>query len=251
VVAYSDLVPEGSVSVLVQQIEHLAKARDSHGRVLTLTPYIGFAMLLWSANKGTKALFRGLNAIFDCEESRGFVAFTLITLVFTGGAIIFLLFSLAAVLIVPVILKMIGLDEGYARLLDLLRWLVLLVIVASVIAVIYRYGPSRDVSGWRSILSGSTFAAVLWLGGTVLFSWYVSSFGSFVELYGSLSAVIGFMVWIWLSSIAVLMGAELDAALGQGRRVSGPKGCRAPALASATKEATWEQIGLNGDRKST
>jgi membrane protein len=82
-----------------------------------------------------------------------------------------------------------------------------------VISVIYRYGPSREAFEWRSAIYGSLLAAALWVAGSAVFSWYVSSFRSFVDLYGSLSAVIGFMVWIWLSLIAVLIGAELDSAL--------------------------------------
>lgn len=211
--AYSELVPRGSVSVLMQQIKRLSEAAGSQAEVVTFTPYFGFLVLLWGTNKGTKALFRSLNVIFDCKESRGFITFTLVTLAFTLAAIVFLVFSLGAVLLVPVVLKVIGLSGGHARWVEMLRWVVLLVIVSGAIAVIYRYGPSRKVAEWRSIISGSCLAAVLWVASSALFSWYVSAFRNFVELYGSLSAVIGFMVWIWLSSISVLIGAELDAAL--------------------------------------
>ncbi|MBD2750843.1 YihY/virulence factor BrkB family protein [Microvirga sp. BT688] len=211
--AYSELVPRGSVSVLMQQIKRLSEAAGSQAEVVTFTPYFGFLVLLWGTNKGTKALFHSLNMIFDCKESRGFITFTLVTLAFTLAAIVFLVFSLGAVLLVPVVLKVIGLSGGHARWVEMLRWVVLLVIVSGAIAVIYRYGPSRKVAEWRSIISGSCLAAVLWVASSALFSWYVSAFRNFVELYGSLSAVIGFMVWIWLSSISVLIGAELDAAL--------------------------------------
>lgn len=211
--AYSELVPRGSVSVLMQQIKRLSEAAGSQAEVVTFTPYFGFLVLLWGTNKGTKALFRSLNMIFDCKESRGFITFTLVTLAFTLAAIVFLVFSLGAVLLVPVVLKVVGLSGGHARWVEMLRWVVLLVIVSGAIAVIYRYGPSRKVAEWRYIISGSCLAAVLWVASSALFSWYVSAFRNFVELYGSLSAVIGFMVWVWLSSISVLIGAELDAAL--------------------------------------
>ncbi len=219
--AYSELVPRGSISVLMQQIKRLSEAAGSQTEVVTFTPYFGFLVLLWGTNKGTKALFRGLNVIFDCKESRGFITFTLVTLAFTLAAIVFLVFSLGAVLVVPAVLKVIGLSEGHARWIEMLRWIVLLVIVSAAIAVIYRYGPSRKVFEWRSIISGSCLAAVLWVASSALFSWYVSAFRNFVELYGSLSAIIGFMVWIWLSLISVMIGAELDAALMKGSEAAG------------------------------
>ncbi|MGY4568443.1 YihY family inner membrane protein [Bradyrhizobium sp. USDA 3256] len=79
------------------------------------------------------------------------------------------------------------------------------------LALIYRYGPSREARRWRWITWGSAAAAVLWLGASALFSWYASGFGKFNETYGSLGAVIGFMTWLWISAIVILIGAELDA----------------------------------------
>jgi membrane protein len=79
------------------------------------------------------------------------------------------------------------------------------------LAFLYRYGPSRDKAEWRWITPGSIFAAVFWLIGSMLFSWYAANFGSYNETYGSLGAAIGFMTWIWLSSAIVLIGGEINA----------------------------------------
>ena len=79
------------------------------------------------------------------------------------------------------------------------------------IAVLYRYAPSRDEAQWRWISWGSAFAAVTWLIVSFLFSYYTSHFGSYNKTYGSLGAVFGFMTWIWLSVMVILLGAELDA----------------------------------------
>ena len=84
-------------------------------------------------------------------------------------------------------------------------------IVLGSLALLYRYGPSRDTAQWRWVTWGSGIAALLWIVVSALFSWYVSSFGKYNETYGSLGAVIGFMTWIWLSAIVILIGAELDA----------------------------------------
>jgi len=79
------------------------------------------------------------------------------------------------------------------------------------LAVLYRYGPSRDAPRWHWVTGGSAVAAVLWLGGSLLFSWYVANFGNYNETYGSLGAVIGFMTWIWISATIVLLGGEINA----------------------------------------
>jgi membrane protein len=85
------------------------------------------------------------------------------------------------------------------------------VILTFALAVIYRFGPSRETPRWRWITWGSAVAALLWLGVSGLFSWYAGNFGKFNETYGSLGAVIGFMTWLWISAIVILIGAELDA----------------------------------------
>ena len=82
---------------------------------------------------------------------------------------------------------------------------------AAACAVLYRYGPSRDKAEWKWVTPGGLVAAVLWLVASMLFSWYVANFGSYNETYGSLGAVIGFMTWIWISGIVVLVGAEINA----------------------------------------
>jgi membrane protein len=89
----------------------------------------------------------------------------------------------------------------------------LFLVVAVAIALIYRYGPNRSDAIWRWITWGSAFASFVWIGASLLFSWYAANFGSYNETYGSLGAVIGFMTWIWISAIVVLIGAALDAEL--------------------------------------
>ncbi|MDU6376284.1 MAG: YihY/virulence factor BrkB family protein, partial [Bradyrhizobium sp.] len=98
-------------------------------------------------------------------------------------------------------------------LLRIGRWPAIFVCVSLGLALIYRYGPDREEPKWRWISWGSALAAALWLGGSALFSWYAANFGSFNATYGSLGAAIGFMTWIWISAIVILIGGELDAEL--------------------------------------
>jgi membrane protein len=110
-------------------------------------------------------------------------------------------------------------------------------ILTLALAVIYRYGPSREAPRWRWITWGSATAALLWLAVSGLFSWYAANFGKFNETYGSLGAAIGFMTWLWISAIVILLGAEVDAemehqtALDTTSGSSGPMGVRGARMA--------------------
>ena len=132
------------------------------------------------------------------------------SLAFTFGALLFVVLALTGIVLVPAALQIFGLDEK-AWYIALLRFPALLVLVVAVLAVLYRYGPSRRKPKWRWVTWGSGLAGVLWLIVSGLFSWYVAHFGSYNETYGSLGAAIGFMTWIWLSTTVVLLGAELNA----------------------------------------
>jgi membrane protein len=127
------------------------------------------------------------------------------------GGIFFVLIAMAAVVAVPIVLNFMGLGGAADLLLRLLRWPVLLVAVAALLACIYRVGPSRERARWRWVTWGGGFAAGTWVLGSVAFSWYVTNFGSYDKTYGSLGAAVGFMTWIWLSATVVLVGAEVNA----------------------------------------
>jgi len=130
---------------------------------------------------------------------------------FTILGIIFAILALAAVVAIPVILNASGLGGATELLVNFGRWPILFLVVALVLALIYRYGPCRPNPQWRWITWGSAFASIAWIALSVLFSWYAANFGSYNATYGSLGAIMGFMVWLWLSTIVVLLGAEIDA----------------------------------------
>src|SRR5829696_2846421 len=127
------------------------------------------------------------------------------------GRLIFALVAIGAVVALPVVLNYIGLGRATELLIVIGRWPILFVVVALWTALIYRYGPSRDTPKWRWVTWGSAFASLAWIVPSILFSWYAANFGSYNKTYGSLGAAMGFMTWIWLSTIVVLLGAELDA----------------------------------------
>ena len=204
----ADFLPGGAIDVIKDQLTRIA----SHGRsTLGLTFVVGLGVSLWSANAGLKALFDALNLIHEAEEKRGFIKLNMVSLGFTILGIIFAILALAAVVAIPVILNATGLGGATELLVNLGRWPILFLVVALVLALIYRYGPCRPHPQWRWITWGSAFASVAWIALSVLFSWYAANFGSYNATYGSLGAIMGFMVWLWLSTIVVLLGAEIDA----------------------------------------
>ena len=201
------VMPDGALDIIGDQVKRLAA---QGGGTLGLTLAASLLLSLWSANGGVKSVFDALNIAYGETEKRGFFRLTLQSLVFTGGALLFVILALTAIVVVPAALQFLGLDEK-AWGVALLRWPALLLVVIFGLAVLYRFGPSRNKAQWRWVSPGSALAAVLWLAVSGLFSWYVAHFGSYNQTYGSLGAAIGFMTWIWISTIVVLLGAELNA----------------------------------------
>lgn len=200
------VVPTEALTLIGDQIVRLASA---NGAGLSLTAAFGILISLWSANAGMKSLFRGLNIAFEEEEKRGFLVLNLVTLAFTVGMVLFFAVAIAGVIALPIALQFVGADS-VLPLLSLLRWPALLILLMGGLAVLYRYGPSRSRPRWRWVSWGAATAAVLWVAVSLLFSWYLTNVADYQATYGSLGAVFGFLIWLWLSSVVVLMGAELN-----------------------------------------
>ncbi|MFL5194084.1 MAG: YihY/virulence factor BrkB family protein, partial [Microvirga sp.] len=201
-------VPGGALDVIGEQVKRIT---SKGGGALGFAFFSGLAISLWSANAGVKAVFDALNVAYGEEEKRSFIALNLRSLAFTLGIILFILVAVGAIVVIPILLNLIGLGRATEWIISLARWPVLLGAIVLLLAVLYRYGPSRETAQWRWISAGSMVAAVVWVVASMLFSWYVAHFGNYNETYGSLGAAIGFMTWMWLSSIIVLVGAELNA----------------------------------------
>lgn len=201
-------LPSEAVQIIAGQVARIT-ARPPEA--LGLTAAVGLAVSLWSSNAAMKAIFDALNVVYDEREKRGFIRLTLETLAFTLGAIAFLLAAIGAVVVLPVALGYVGMAAAAERLVSLLRWPALAAILFIGLAALYRYGPSRAQARWRWLSPGSAVATAGWLAVSILFSWYVANFANYNETYGSLGAAIGFMTWIWLSAIVVLVGAEINA----------------------------------------
>jgi membrane protein len=205
---FSGLLPAGALEVMRDQMTRLASQR---GDTLGLTFVVGLSASLWSANAATKSLFDALNVVYDKVEKRGFIKLNANSLGLTFVAVVFALLAIGAIVVIPVLLKFIGLATITEILIKVARWPALLVVVTVIVAFIYHFGPDHKETRWRWITRGSAFAALAWLAASFLFSWYAANFGKYNETYGSLGAVIAFMMWLWVSAVVILIGAELDA----------------------------------------
>ncbi|TXM96996.1 YihY/virulence factor BrkB family protein [Methylobacterium sp. WL64] len=201
------VLPQGALEIIGDQVKRL---NEKGNTALGLSLVVSIVLSVWSANGGVKHVFDALNIVYNKREKRNFVLLNVVSLGFTAGALAFLILALAAVVVLPVVLTYVGLGTD-AWWLTLLRWPALLVAVLLGLALLYRYGPSRDAPRWRWVTPGGAAAALLWLVASLLFSWYVAHFGSYNKTYGSLGAAIGFMTWIWISTMIVLAGAQLNA----------------------------------------
>jgi membrane protein len=204
----TNILPAGVLDLVS---EHITLIADEAGERLGLAFVVGLILALWTANAGIVALFDALNVVYDEKEKRSPLRLYATTLLFTLGGVAFVVAALLGVIILPIALKFVGSGASAEILLKFIRWPILLIVLIGYLAAVYRYGPSRRDARWRWVAAGSCAAAVLWIAASMLFSWYVVSFDSYNRIYGSLGAGVGFMMWIWLSAVIVLLGAELNA----------------------------------------
>jgi membrane protein len=200
------VLPDSIAQFLGGEMERLAA--NSSGQ-LTFTLIWTLALSLWTANGAVKVLFYGLNVAYHEVERRNIVRYNLLCMGFTVGGVVALLLTSALVVGAPVVIRLFGLQEEWG-LLALLRWPLLLVGYVTALTLIYRFGPCRQKARWRWLTPGALFAALLSLTVSFLFSWYLTNFVR-TDSYGPLAAIMGFLLWTWLSVQVILMGAELNA----------------------------------------
>ncbi|MGI8725277.1 MAG: YihY/virulence factor BrkB family protein [Methyloceanibacter sp.] len=234
------VMPGGAIDIVREQVTRLTETGKN---ALGFGFLFGLLLALWSANAGIKAIIDALNVVYDEREKRSFIKLTLVAFAFTIGALVFVLLALAGIVILPLVLAWTGYETRAGEIVSLLRWPALLVIVMLWLAVLYRCAPSRERARWSWLSVGSIFAALAWLGGSALFSWYLSNFADYDATYGSLGAAIGLMMWLWLSVSVILVGGELnaemehqtahDSTVGAGK----PMGARGAVMADTVGEA--------------
>lgn len=205
----SGMMPEQAFEIIKERIENLV---STSGSALSWGTALGILISLWSANAGTKSLFTGLDIAYETKNNRGFIKQNALTLLFTLGFIITLVVSMTLIVIFPAIVHAIGLPNNIETLISWLRWPILALIVVFVVSLIYKYAPDRKTPKFKWVVIGAALATLLWLIASWGFSFYVSNFGNYGEMYGSISAVVILMLWLFLTSFIILLGGEVNSA---------------------------------------
>jgi membrane protein len=201
------VMPSEAYSIVQDQIGRVV-AKGQAG--LSFGFAIGLLFALWSANAGMKALMDALNIVNEEKEKRSFIRLNLVSLTFTIAGIFAMLAAVGAVVVTPLLLSPVGLAGMTEEIVRFARWPVLTGGMLLGLSVLYRYGPSRRAAKWQWISLGAVFATVTWFAGSALLSYYFANFANYNATYGSLGAAIGTMMWMWMSAIVVLFGAELN-----------------------------------------
>lgn len=202
------LLPAAALDLIEAQLASLLAAGN---QALGIGFLVGLGIALWSANNGIKALFDAMNVAYKETEKRGFVKLNLWSAAFTIGALLICVLLLLAVGVIPAMLALLHIEGWAETLFAIGRWPLLIGAVWSGISLIYRYGPSRRIAKWRWLNWGAAIATLVWIAVSWAFSFYLQHFANYNATYGSLGAVIGLMMWLWISVIVLIVGAEINA----------------------------------------
>jgi membrane protein len=199
-------VPSDVRQLVVDQINNQSRSTLGWSAVLAI------ALALFSASGGVNNLMTAVNVAYDEDDSRSVIKKRLIALALTLGAIVFIVVMLGLVAVVPALLQGLFGDSPVLRFaLSAGRWVLLVVLVTAALAVLYRVAPDRDAPKMRWVSVGAGVATLLWLLASIGFSVYVSTFGNYAKTYGVFAGIIVLLFWLWITSYAVLLGAEINA----------------------------------------
>ncbi len=221
--------PGTAKTIVADAIENLNRSRGSAGVMFIA----GIAGALWAASGYVSAFMWAANGIYDVEEGRPVWKTLPIRLGITVVTVALLAASCIAVVLTGGLAKqvgnLIGVGQGAITLWDIAKWPVLVLVVSFMLAILYWAAPNVKQHGFRRLWPGGVVAVAVWLIASGAFALYVANFSSYNKTYGSLAAIIVFLVWLWISNVATLFGAELNAELGRGRMIqAGRRGMREP-----------------------
>ena len=211
--------PGPAKTIVTEAINGLAQNQGAAGVLFV----IGILGALWSASGYIAAFMRASNDIWDVDEGRPIWKTVPVRLGVTLVVVVLLAASAMAVVLTGSLARktgqLLGLGSTFVTVWDIAKWPVLLLVVATILAILYYASPNVRQPGFRWVTPGSIVAVVAWVAVSALFALYVANFGSYNKTYGSLAAVIVFLVWLWLTNVAVLFGAELNAEIERGRQI--------------------------------
>ncbi len=204
----SDTLPAEAATLLQDQLTNIT---STSGGALGIGLAVSVVGALFSASGGVGNIIKAVNIAYDEEETRGAVRLRLLALALTLGAVVFVLVAIGLIAVLPVVLDAIGLGTFGTAVAFVLRWVGLVAFMVLGLAVLYRYAPDRDSPKFRWVGLGSLLATVLWIVASAALSIYVSNFGSYGKTYGALAGVVVLLLWLYITSFIVLLGAEVNA----------------------------------------
>ncbi|MGH8825275.1 MAG: YihY/virulence factor BrkB family protein [Jiangellaceae bacterium] len=213
--SFGTALPDSAAELLTSQLESIAGA-EQRSLGIGLVVALGFA--LWSASGGIANLIKAVNVAYGTTDERNVVRRRLMALGLTLAAIVFVVAAVALVAVVPAVLNALDLPDWLHVVVEVGRWVGLVVTVLLALAVLYRVGPDRADGRFQWFSVGAIVALVLWLAASVGFSVFVDNFGSYAQTYGPLAGVVVLLLWLWLAIFATLFGAEINAVLEDGFR---------------------------------
>jgi membrane protein len=222
---FNGILPPGTWDLFKRQLQSLSSQAQGS---LSVTAGAGILVALWGARAGMSALMVATNIAYAEAEKRGFIKQTLLSLAFTLGAIVAFFLVLAIGVVLPVTLSLLGTSEWVQWLVAALRWLALWTAAALGLAVLYRYAPSRRPARWHWVLWGSAIGSALWIIVSVGFAFYVRTFATYGKTYGALGGVIVLLMWFYLSSLTVVIGAEINAEMERQTKRDTTEGAEKP-----------------------
>ncbi len=242
----ANIVPAGGLEVINDQLTRLTQ---QGGLTLGVGLIVSLAIALWSASTGIKNMFEAMNITYEEREKRNFFVLNGLALLFTLGGLLAAMLMIAVVVILPAVLSLLGLAQGFEWLVQGLGYLLVAAVLFGGILVLYRWGPSRQGAKWRWLVPGALFSVAVILIASLLFSWYSANFANYEKTYGSLGALIGFLTWIWISVTVVIVGAELNAEMEHQTARDSTVGADAPmGMRDATMADTLgKSTGEGGD----
>jgi membrane protein len=213
------VAPGPAQQIFTSAITNIQKNQGAAG----LAAIIALALALWSASGYVAAFMRASNSIYDVEEGRPIWKTAPVRLGVTVALIVMLVISAVIVVFTGGLAQqagnLLGLGSTFLDVWAIAKWPVLLLIVSLMFALLYWASPNAKTGGFRWVTPGGVVGVLLWVVASAAFAFYVANFGSYNKTYGAMAGVIVFLIWLWVSNIAILLGAEFNAELERGRRI--------------------------------
>lgn len=216
----STVLPKDTYNTVINIVNEILNNRSSS--------LISFGMIgtLWAASNGMKAIIRGINKAYNEKETRSYFIVRGIGILFTIALVFGIIFSFLTIVLGGILSQklftFLGISLDFQVLWENLRYILSLISLILIFAFIYKYSPNCKIS-LKSVLPGSVFATFGWILISTIFSYYINSFDTFSKTYGSIGGIIALLIWLYISSIIILIGGEINALLSKEQNICNPK----------------------------